>query len=225
MRIDNNIELKEINRDDFVSLVSLETLELRKCSISKFHKSALTCLKKLKYCDLRGNCLEECPSIEGLCYLENLNLGNNCIGSIDGAFTETNSSLLMLTLRCNGLESIGAGCFSGLTGLRFLDLSDNFNIEELPDDAFAGLGSLIELDLNETNFEEISSKLFSPMPNLKILSLGDCEFRSIEKGAFSHFRNKLTVYSHSHCRLLEKMENQNLIKIDSSEYNVFHYYD
>jgi hypothetical protein len=196
-------------------------MTLTECSIAEIKPSALSCLKKLRILDLACNQLVKCPSIQDLLNLEELNLENNSIESLDGVFSHsflnTKTKLLKLNVAGNSMKMLQPKCLSGLCALRSLNLSYNNKLRELPNNTFSGLINLRVLDLTMCNFE-LRANLFAGLIFLEELSLDYADLDRIEPFAFTHFRNKLQVitsiiYQEDLLKLLEPFEKSGLIEI------------
>jgi hypothetical protein len=204
--------LKVINSHTLQHLVNLEWLDLSDNAIAEIEPGTLSPFKKLKHCDLSGNKLRTCPSIQGLNNLQRLNLHTNLIESIDGLFTEPNFSpynkLLNLDLYENSIKSLSSKCFSSFSALRYLNLGNNKTLDEISNEAFFGLVNLQVLNLCGLNLNVISSSFFASVTGLRLLYLNDCGIKKIEAGAFGCFSHKVEVVMNKerNCELIRPFE-------------------
>ncbi len=114
------------------------------------------------------------------------------------------SQVLHLNLRSSSLESLKSGDFSGMTGLKMLDLDRNF-LTNLPSDLFSGLDKLESLDLHTNLISELPEDLFSGLTSLRSLSVGRNALRELPPAIFSDLSglqsltlhiNKLRILPH-----------------------------
>ena len=102
------------------------------------------------------------------------------------------SRITRLDLTDRGIESLKAGDFEGMSGLRSLQLSRN-QLTGLPDGLFDGLESLAYLYLQENRLKVIPQGLFSGLSALRIVELANNQLTSLPQGLFSQLRNLGTL--------------------------------
>jgi Leucine-rich repeat (LRR) protein len=193
LQILEDVELKRISNETFKSLVNVETIILKDCSISDIDPDAFGSLHKLKLLALTGNYLTRFSSVNLPVNLEELILCSNRFDSIEAVVNrETASRLLILELSENKIESLHANSFSSLVALRSLELAGNA-LNSISDEAFGGLVNLRELDLQTTGIKTISGRLLASTPKLRKLNLYDTRLESIDQNAFDQLRNVLSV--------------------------------
>jgi Leucine-rich repeat (LRR) protein len=153
----------------------------------------------------------------GLETLQELNLEENDIDSLDELTFRNLSNLRKLWLNNNKLRRIGANTFKGLTNLErlylhgnrielidsnaFVDLSNlkklllwRNNLKRIDSKTFKGLTSLELLYINENQIEEIDSSAFDDLGNVKLLSLHDNKLRRLNAiGCFHALTNKVVL--------------------------------
>lgn len=148
-------------------------------------------------------------SFEGCDNLEVLLMNYNHITAIpDGTFSTT-PMLSVMQIVSNQIASIEPFAFAG-SSLLFLDLSDNRltifdpvpfeavngtlldlllpinRFTSLPENAFANLRNLVQLQLNYNEFNEnIPPFAFTPLFNLDTLTLINCGLRELDRTWFS----------------------------------------
>ncbi|XP_076470275.1 podocan-like [Babylonia areolata] len=102
----------------------------------------------------------------------------------DSAFSPSLTSLQVLDLSKNSIRSIAGGAFTGLSSLRFLNLSGN----QLSDvgSALEPLVSLRQLDLGHNFLSELRPAAVQSLSSLSTLCLDGNHFRSLTGGTFQH---------------------------------------
>ena len=94
------------------------------------------------------------------------------------------------TLRINKADELPGRLFNSLFGLQVLDLSLSF-LNQIPDNWFARLGSLISLNISETRLSKIDPDSLMGLTRLKLLDISGNSLRSIPKGVFTPCQNSL----------------------------------
>ena len=89
-----------------------------------------------------------------------------------------------LSLRGQGIASLQASDFSGLSGLTYLYLYDNA-LTSLPEGVFSGLGSLRELHLDFNTLTSLPEGVFSGLSSLTHLRLNNNALTSLPEGMLS----------------------------------------
>ncbi len=91
-----------------------------------------------------------------------------------------------LTLESVGLTSLRADDFAGLTELKELRLTGNYQLYRLPSGVFSGLAKLETLDLyNNQFYQGLPAGVFSGLTNLETLNLGANRIPDLRAEAFS----------------------------------------
>ena len=88
-----------------------------------------------------------------------------------------------LYLGREGLTSLKAGDFEGLSSLESLNLESN-RLTELPEDLFAGLSNLEQLALNRNQLSELPDELFAGLSKLRVLRLDYNALEELPDGLF-----------------------------------------
>ncbi|XP_061831352.2 leucine-rich repeat and immunoglobulin-like domain-containing nogo receptor-interacting protein 1-B [Nerophis lumbriciformis] len=124
--------------------------------------------------------------------LEELQLNENIISSIEsGAFSNL-MNLRTLGLRNNQLKLIQLGVFTGLNNLTQLDISEN-KIVILLDYMFQELYNLRVLEVGDNDLVFISPRSFHGLSNLETLNIEGYKLSSVPTDALSHLHNLLSL--------------------------------
>ncbi|XP_061743011.1 leucine-rich repeat and immunoglobulin-like domain-containing nogo receptor-interacting protein 1-B [Nerophis ophidion] len=124
--------------------------------------------------------------------LEELQLNENVISSIEsGAFSNL-MNLRTLGLRNNQLKLIQLGVFTGLNNLTQLDISEN-KIVILLDYMFQELYNLRVLEVGDNDLVFISPRSFHGLSNLETLNIEGYKLSSVPTDALSHLHNLLSL--------------------------------
>ena len=135
-------------------------------------------------------------SFQGLLNLETLDLSNNDLTYVDGAFANM-TRLTRLDLHDNNLTSLTRFTFRDLSGLQFLLLGGNA-INNIEREAFRNLEKLMYLVLRGNPIGAIPRLEFST-PGLNFVDLSECGLNRLPRGLPSSIRylqlrrNNLTV--------------------------------
>ncbi|XP_053403012.1 uncharacterized protein LOC123554932 [Mercenaria mercenaria] len=116
-----------------------------------------------------------------------------------------------ISLKRNGLKTLGSKTFRNVTGLQNLDLSEN-DLRLLPEGVFSGLVSLKFLDISSNHLQNLTTGLFHDLFSLKILSLANNSISSLPTGLFTNL-HKLEVLRLDHNDLVDV--NQNAFPLES----------
>lgn len=185
-----------LQRDTFVGLDRLETLELLFLAIGNVTDDAFQPLYNLRTFRAPALFLTEISYnlLKNANKLRHLDLETNLIERIEiGAFEQT-SSLEVLTLTNNRISVVSAGWLSGLTRLTALDLSHN-SVRVIKDYAFAELQMLEKLDLSKNRqLTRIDRKSFAGLIQLRTMDLSACSITSIADHAFADTRQLRELY-------------------------------
>ncbi|XP_018608049.1 leucine-rich repeat and immunoglobulin-like domain-containing nogo receptor-interacting protein 1 [Scleropages formosus] len=128
----------------------------------------------------------------GYPHLEELELNENNISSIEpGAFGNL-YGLRTLGLRNNNLKLIQLGVFTGLNNLTSLDISEN-KIVILLDYMFQDLYNLKTLEVGDNDLVFISNRAFHGLSSLEQLTLDKCNLTSVPTEAFAQLHNLITL--------------------------------
>lgn len=149
---------------------------------------------EIRLLDLSKNRLKVLGPEEFLNYpaLEELQLNENIISSIEpGAFGNL-FNLRTLGLRDNHLKLIQLGVFTGLTNLTQLDISEN-KIVILLDYMFQELYNLRELEVGNDDLVFVSPRCFHGLSSLESLGIEGRSLSAVPTDALSHLHNLLTL--------------------------------
>ena len=114
-------------------------------------------------------------------YLRGLILDYNNIEDLSSH--EFRGFLHLLSLKRNGLKTVGPSCFHSLQGIQTIDLSRN-KLVSLPEYLFKGLKSIKEINLNHNNLKFIPDGLFNSLNSLEVLRLDANNITKIGENPF-----------------------------------------
>ncbi|KAG7519481.1 leucine-rich repeat-containing protein 38-like [Solea senegalensis] len=100
-----------------------------------------------------------------------LDLRNNSLTKMDPGTLSTSSRLVFLDLGNNNLTDIPSGTFGESRSLIKLRMGNNPYLTVVGKDAFMGLTSLRELDLERNGFTELDVRVLEPLSSLQMLRL------------------------------------------------------
>jgi len=160
-------QIKNIPQLNFGSHRSLKELTLRNNFIKNITQASL---RNVKNVDLSMNYIAYFTSdIFSFDILEDLDVSNNRIQTLNTSMFEGLSSLKKLNISHNSITKINIDTFSDTKNLRTLDLSNN-QITYLS--TSTGKFPLLEyLDLSQNDIQNVTQIPFESMPNLKQLYL------------------------------------------------------
>ena len=136
-------------------------------------------------------------------YIRRLILDYNNIEDLSSH--EFRGFLHLLSLKSNGLKTIGPSCFHNLQGIQTIDLSRN-KLASLPENLFQGLTSLRNIFLGENEMSVIELKLFQGLERIKKIHLDHNNLHSIPDGLFNSL-NTLEVLRLNASNITNIMEN------------------
>ena len=93
------------------------------------------------------------------------------------------TGLTKLNLNFNQLTSLPAGIFSGLTAIRDIQLNNN-QLTSLAEETFAGLANLTAIGVEANKLTALPAGLFTGLTTLKDISLGGNKLSSLDAGVF-----------------------------------------
>ncbi|KAM6924722.1 leucine-rich repeat-containing protein 38-like [Xenentodon cancila] len=114
-----------------------------------------------------------------------LDLRNNSLSQLEPGTLSSSSRLVFLDLGCNNLTEIPSGTFGESRSLIKLRLGNNPYLNMIGRDAFMGLTSLRELELERNGFTILDVGVLEPLPSLRLLRLEgnpwlcNCHFRKL----------------------------------------------
>ena len=126
--------------------------------------------------------------------LEEIDLSHNQISSL-GLYPmfENFTSLRLLSLENNELQSLLHASFQGLPNLEQLRLDSNY-INSIEDHSFDGLVSLKMLSLSDNQLVSLSKHWFDSVPRLQILHLANNRLTSIDNAPFENLQGLNKLY-------------------------------
>ncbi|KAE8292987.1 Leucine-rich repeat-containing protein 38 BK channel auxiliary gamma subunit LRRC38 Precursor [Larimichthys crocea] len=100
-----------------------------------------------------------------------LDLRNNSLSRLDPGTLSTSSRLVFLDLGRNNLTEIPSGTFGKSRSLIKLRLGNNPHLNMVGRDAFTGLTSLRELELEKNGLTDLDVSILESLPSLRMLRL------------------------------------------------------
>ncbi|KAL3731318.1 hypothetical protein ACJRO7_028229 [Eucalyptus globulus] len=168
------------NATDWLSsinmLSSLESLQLRGCSLEKLPHSLSVNFTSLRFLDLSGNSINSTipPWFYNFSKLEYLSLsGNSLSGPIPVSLGEL-SFLRELRLRDNKLSGNIPGSIGRLSNLEVLVITNNFLNGVVSESHFANLTSLTHLDFSSNELDLSFDPAWVPPFQLQYIGVTDC---------------------------------------------------
>jgi len=143
----------------------------------------------LRYLNLQHNVIRRLSSssFAELPRLQVLLLGYNRVAQLDASWFRPLADLQWLSLAGNRLSILTPGEFRDvLPQLSHLDLSRN-ELEEVPDFALSGLGSLRELDLSRNRVSQLTRRSFAGVEDLDRLNLSGNRLEDVPTEALKVF--------------------------------------
>lgn len=169
---------------------SLQILDIINNNITELSDHTFGRCRFLREIILMGGNIRRIPdrAFTGSPNLLQLYLDNNGIRTISGtAFAGTQIQLLDLSM--NEIHEFIPATYAAIgASLRILRLTDN-RLESLPENAFATLNHLEDLELNHNHFFTLPLHIFNPLINLRILQVANCGIERIQPGLFSGLRS------------------------------------
>lgn len=181
----NILEYLDVSRNRIQSVNMTDSPETRSTAI----------LTQLKYLDLSYNQLQSLPESFFYCMLSLrvLKVSNNCISSFSVTTEPVLSTVVIMDLSHNSLQSLEFGQ-NTLKSLEELLLQGN-NLASVDHQIFQGLPNLKHLQLQQNNLEVCASGhnhrdltdcvSFTCIPNLKFLNLSENNLQTLPANAFA----------------------------------------
>ena len=190
--------IREIPKNTFQDLSGLKILNMYGNKIASIDQDTFAGTEaNLEYVDMGYNSIEQVAANLRLPALKYLNLAENKLTDIDGAFNLL-STLNVLILRENGIEKVTKSTFSGMDNLISVDLSQNF-IREVAPGVFSN-SYLNEVNISGNLLKELEAETFINLPILEVLDISHNNLIDIAKGAFDSIPRLKRLYLH-HNRL------------------------
>ena len=127
-------------------------------------------------------------TFEHLQHLEELDLSNNNITSLEAGIFSSMTRLKSLWISSNGLYRVHNVTFRNLTTLRDLSLANN-NVSWIEQASFSDLSELKRLWLNNNKITELSNGTFLGLMTLRQLFLCSNRIKAIQSNTFVHLRD------------------------------------
>lgn len=143
-------------------------------------------LNSLANLTLAGNQLQTLPVFNALPNLENLNLNENRLTSVNGDWFRNMPRLQMLEINRNLISDVDFVMRAGRVQLpvRFLRLMSN-KIENLQDNAFTMLSNLEQLDLFNNQIQRLNALSIRPITQMRRLTVDNNRISRIERELFN----------------------------------------
>ncbi|KAL7015051.1 hypothetical protein ACKWTF_016263 [Chironomus riparius] len=169
---------------------SLQILDIITNDITELTDQTFGNCRFLREIILMGNNIRTIPNraFTGVPNLLELYLDNNNIETI-GSTAFAGTQIQLLDLSINGIREFVPATYAAIgASLRILRLTDN-RLEQLPENAFAGLPHLQDLELNHNHFFTLPAHVFNPLINLRVLQIANCGIERIQPELFSGLRS------------------------------------
>lgn len=127
-------------------------------------------------------------NFSGLFLLEELDLSNNLLSSVEPGSFRAQPHLRTLRLRSNQLTLLPRGALAGLGELTLLDVSQN-RLVILLDYGFEEQRRLRVLELADNELVFVAPRAFSGLPALRSLTLQRCNLSSVPSHALAHLHS------------------------------------
>ncbi|KRZ14235.1 Leucine-rich repeat-containing protein 15, partial [Trichinella zimbabwensis] len=210
----NNIE--SIALGAFDGLLHLQSLNLGQNALTTVQLPTLPNLRELL---LNNNSFQRVGDIKvhsALQALESFYLDENEIVQLDANQFLPFPSIKVLSLASNRLSNLHPDAFKGCCStLEVLSLQRN-HIESLPDGLFASLGNLSKLFLSENNLTNLDENVFYGMEQLNVLSVSHNRLKAFHRRALVNFQALEKLYLNDN--QLRTMDNSSLTDMPDSLY-------
>lgn len=168
----SNNELNYLREDTFVNNPKLQTLNLSNNKLNSLPERIFHSLTSLQHLSLQNNVLIhlELQTFSKLQSLMILDMGENPLWTLPPSLLPVNNTLFILTISHTKLVKIQSTVFQNLANLRKLYLSENRNLQNLPNDTFVNSEKLKMIDLQNNNFTQLPHSLVNLVPDELLLS-------------------------------------------------------
>ncbi|XP_055973463.1 follicle-stimulating hormone receptor isoform X1 [Sorex fumeus] len=161
IEISQNDVLEAIEANVFSNLPKLHEIRIEKASnLLYIDSEAFQNLPNLRYLLISNTGIKQLPAVHKIQSLQKVLLDiqdNINLHTVKGnSFTGLSLESMILWLSKNGIQEIHDCAFNG-TQLDELNLSDNNNLEELPNDVFQGASGPVILDISRTRIHSLPS--------------------------------------------------------------------
>ncbi|XP_051831205.1 follicle-stimulating hormone receptor [Antechinus flavipes] len=174
IEISQNDALEVIEADVFSNLPKLHEIRIEKANnLVLIDPKAFWNLPSLRYLLISNTGIKHLPAVYKIQSLQKVLLDiqdNINIRKIErNSFAGLSSESVILWLNKNGIQEIQNQAFNG-TQLDELNLSDNINLEDLPNDIFQGANGPVILDISRTRIHSLPSDGLKNLKKLKAKS-------------------------------------------------------
>uniref|UniRef100_A0A7N4UZE3 Follicle-stimulating hormone receptor n=1 Tax=Sarcophilus harrisii TaxID=9305 RepID=A0A7N4UZE3_SARHA len=174
LEISQNDALEVIEADVFSNLPKLHEIRIEKANnLVLIDPKAFWNLPSLRYLLISNTGIKHLPAVYKIQSLQKVLLDiqdNINIRTIErNSFAGLSSESVILWLNKNGIQEIQNQAFNG-TQLDELNLSDNINLEDLPNDIFQGANGPVILDISRTRIHSLPSDGLKNLKKLKAKS-------------------------------------------------------
>ncbi|XP_036608267.1 follicle-stimulating hormone receptor isoform X2 [Trichosurus vulpecula] len=174
IEISQNDALEVIEADVFSNLPKLHEIRIEKANnLVLIDPEAFWNLPSLRYLLISNTGIKHLPAVYKIQSLQKVLLDvqdNINIRTIErNSFAGLSSESVILWLNKNGIQEIQNQAFNG-TQLDELNLSDNINLENLPNDIFQGANGPVILDISRTRIRSLPSDGLKNLKKLKARS-------------------------------------------------------
>ncbi|XP_054290558.1 leucine-rich repeats and immunoglobulin-like domains protein 3 [Macrosteles quadrilineatus] len=173
----------------FFGLDTLTTLYLDSNSISEVTKGWLFGLNSLQLLSLSSNKIQSIDSVWEFCsQLQELDISNNLLRSIENNTLQYLSKLQTLNLNHNQISYIAEGAFNHTPSLIQLNLSSNkisWTIEDMLG-PFVGLKVLTKLNLADNAITSVSEQALVGLDNLEYLDLSNNHIKTLHEASLNY---------------------------------------
>ncbi|XP_027720841.1 follicle-stimulating hormone receptor isoform X1 [Vombatus ursinus] len=174
IEISQNDALEVIEADVFSNLPKLHEIRIEKANnLVLIDPEAFWNLPSLQYLLISNTGIKHLPAVYKIQSLQKVLLDiqdNINIRTIErNSFAGLSSESVILWLNKNGIQEIQNQAFNG-TQLDELNLSDNINLEDLPNDIFQGANGPVILDISRTRIHSLPSDGLKNLKKLKARS-------------------------------------------------------
>uniref|UniRef100_A0A8C6UUL3 TIR domain-containing protein n=1 Tax=Neogobius melanostomus TaxID=47308 RepID=A0A8C6UUL3_9GOBI len=185
--------LFNISSSLFEMCTNVTEIVLSKCGIQRIADESFTPVLRLRTLRLDRNKLQTVPSaISNLRSLNNLDLSNNSIKSLECNDFANLTLLQYLSLPWNKITTLSACVFQNLPRLRVLELQGN-SLTKISNAFTTHLPNLKILRLNQNSLTTLENGTFRGLPSLQNLSLFQNRISKLEEGCFAGLGNLLEL--------------------------------
>lgn len=168
----SNNHLSHVKETLFRQNTKLKNLNLSRNKLSTLPAQIFHALTSLQYLYLEDNHLYSL-NVDTFIHLHELmvlNLGKNALWSLPSTLLPNNNTLFILTISHTRLQKLKLTALQNLRSLRSLQLTDNVNLQNLPNETFYNLRNLKTIQLENNNFTQLPFSILDTQPDDLYLS-------------------------------------------------------